>query len=68
MSRLSKVKSLEVVASVAVRLEDLLEDVVFVGGSAAAFLITDEPIVGGLPHVRCGPDRRSLEPARVLAF
>lgn len=44
MSRLSKAKSVDVVASVAQRLEDLLGEVVFVGGSAAVFLITDESV------------------------
>lgn len=49
MSRVGKAKSLEVVASVAARLEHLLDEVVFVGGSAAAFLITDESIVAVRP-------------------
>jgi hypothetical protein len=49
MSRVGKAKSLEVVASVAAWLERLLEEVVFVGGSAAAFLITDESIVAVRP-------------------
>ncbi len=49
MSRVSKAKSVDVVASVARRLEDLLDEVVFVGGSTAAFLITDESVVGVRP-------------------
>lgn len=49
MSRVSKAKSVDVVASVAQRLEDLLDEVVFVGGSTAAFLITDESVVGVRP-------------------
>ena len=49
MSRISKAKSVDVVASVAERLENLLDEVVFVGGSAAAFLISDESVVGVRP-------------------
>ncbi|ANO50051.1 hypothetical protein [Woeseia oceani] len=49
MSRVSKAKSIDVVASVAQHLEDLLDEVVFVGGSTAAFLITDKSVVGVRP-------------------
>lgn len=45
MKPIAKKQSFEVVARVAAALEELLDDVVFVGGSAAAFLITDEDIV-----------------------
>lgn len=45
MSAISKAQNFETVATVAARLGELLDDVVFVGGSAAAFLITDDSIV-----------------------
>lgn len=45
MRPIAKKQSFEVVARVAAALQELLDDVVFVGGSAAAFLITDEDIV-----------------------
>lgn len=45
MRPVSKQQNFEVVARVATCLHELVEEVVFVGGSAAAFLITDEDIV-----------------------
>lgn len=45
MKPVTRTKSVEVVAQVARALEELVDDVVFVGGSVAALLITDESIV-----------------------
>ena len=45
MKPIAKKQSFDVVARVANALQELLDEVVFVGGSAAAFLITDEDIV-----------------------
>lgn len=45
MKPIAKKQSLEVVRQVATALQELVDEVVFVGGSAAAFLITDEDIV-----------------------
>ena len=45
MRPVSKKQNLEIVARVATCLEELVEEVVFVGGSSASFLITDEEIV-----------------------
>ena len=45
MRPVTRTKSIEVVAQVARALEELVDDVVFVGGSVAALLITDEKIV-----------------------
>ena len=41
----TKKQNLEIVARVATCLQELIDEVVFVGGSSAAFLITDEDIV-----------------------
>lgn len=45
MTAVTKEQNIETVARVATYLQDLIEEVVFVGGSSAAFLITDEDIV-----------------------
>lgn len=45
MRPVSKKQNFEIVARVATCLQELVEEVVFVGGSSAAFLITDEDIV-----------------------
>ncbi len=45
MKPIARKQSFDVVARVANALQELLDEVVFVGGSAAAFLITDEDIV-----------------------
>ena len=45
MRPVTKEQNFEIVARVASYLQDLIEEVVFVGGSSAAFLITDEDIV-----------------------
>jgi len=45
MRPVTKEQNIETVARVATYLQDLIDEVVFVGGSSAAFLITDEDIV-----------------------
>jgi hypothetical protein len=45
MRPVTKEQNFETVARVATYLQDLVDEVVFVGGSSAAFLITDEDIV-----------------------
>ena len=45
MKPISKKQNFEIVARVATCLQELVKEVVFVGGSSAAFLITDEDIV-----------------------
>lgn len=45
MRPIPKKQNFEIVASVASSLKELVDEVVFVGGSSAAFLITDEDIV-----------------------
>lgn len=45
MKPVSKKQNFEIVAQVATCLQELVEEVVFVGGSSAAFLISDEDIV-----------------------
>ncbi len=45
MKPIAKKQNFDIVASVASSLKELVDEVVFVGGSSAAFLITDEDIV-----------------------
>lgn len=70
MKSISKKQNSEIVASVASSLQELVDEVVFVGGSSASFLIKDEDIVllrhfahtvPGTPRREPGVDGTTIE-------